>query len=76
MTVQHQGVYISDEVRETLRMHNDIFTDGFRRLSIRDQLDQQARRIVEAHELGDVAAVTHIKCWHPNLVLRAMPTGC
>ena len=61
-------VYACEEVREVVRLHKDLFTDEFRRLSIREQLDQQAHRMVEAHKAGDKAVVTHIQCWHPDLV--------
>jgi hypothetical protein len=63
-----QLVYVSDQVREVERLHLDLLTDVVRRLPIRDQLDQQAHRIVEAHKAGDRAVVTHITCWHPTLV--------
>ena len=41
----------------------DLFTDSFRQLPIRDQLDGQVHRIVEGHKADDTAAVTHITCW-------------
>jgi hypothetical protein len=71
MSEATQLVYVSDQVREVERLHRDLFTDSFRQLPIRDQLDQQAHRIVEAHKAGDRAVVTHITCWHPKLVCRS-----
>ena len=44
------SVYSCDEVREVQRLHHDLFTDEFRKLPIREQLDRQAQRIVEAYE--------------------------
>ena len=66
-----QSVYISEMVREVERLHPDLFTDSFRQLPIRDQLDRQAHRIVEGHKAGDRAVVTHITCWHPQLVCHS-----
>ena len=63
-------VYVSDPVREVERLHRGLLTDGVRRLPIREQLDQQAHRIVEGHEAGDRAVVTHITSWHPTLACR------
>jgi hypothetical protein len=64
-------VYVSDQVREVERLHFDLLTDTVRRLPIRDQLDRQAHRIVEAHNAGDRAVVPHITCWHPKLVCHS-----
>ena len=61
-------IYVSDEVREVQRLHQDLFTDAFRRLPIHEQLEQQARRIHTAHASGDRAVATHITCWHPKQV--------
>lgn len=61
-------VYVSDEVREVERLHRRLFTDEFRRLAIREQLDRQAKRLVEGHASGDRAITSHIKCWHPEMV--------
>lgn len=63
-------VYVSDQVRAVERLHRDLLTDAVRRLPIRDQLDRQAHRMVEAHRAGDRAVVTHVTCWHPTLVCR------
>src|SRR4051812_34041067 len=71
MSEAKQPVYVSDQVREVERLHRDLLTDGVRRLPIRDQLDRQARRIVEGHKAGDRAVVTHVTCWHPTLVCHA-----
>jgi len=70
MSGAERSVYASDQVREVERLHRDLLTDGVRRLPIRDQLDRQAHRIVEAHRAGDRAMVTHVTCWHPTLVCR------
>src|SRR5262245_61306604 len=66
-----QPVYVSDQVREVERLHRDLLTDSIRRLPIRDQLDRQAHRIVEAHKAGDRAVATHITCWHPKLTCHS-----
>lgn len=71
MSEAAQLVYVSDQVREVERLHHDLFTDSFRLLPIRDQLDRQAHRIVEGHKAGNRAVVTHITCWHPKLVCRS-----
>jgi hypothetical protein len=71
MSELEQLVYFSDQVREVERLHRDLLTDDVRLLPIRDQLDRQARRIVEGHKAGDRAVVTHITCWHPKLACRA-----
>lgn len=61
-------VYVCDDVRAVLDLHADLFTDDFRRLPIREQLDRQARRIADAHAKGDRAVYVHVTCWHPQLV--------
>jgi hypothetical protein len=71
MSEAEQPVYASDQVREVERLHRDLLTDAMRHLPVRDQLDRQAHRIVEAHEAGDRAVVTHITCWHPTLVCHS-----
>src|SRR3954451_498898 len=71
MSETQQPVYVSDQVREVERLHRDLLTDDVRRLPIRDQLDRQAHRIVEGHQAGDRAVVTHVTCWHPKLVCRS-----
>ena len=63
-----QNVYANHEVREVIRLHEDLFTDEFCRLSVREQLARQAQRIVEAHKSGNKAVATHVTCWHPELV--------
>src|SRR4051794_11433309 len=71
MSEAQQPVYVSDQVREVERLHRDLLTSDVRRLPVRDQLDRQAHRIVEGHQAGDRAVVTHITCWHPKLVCRS-----
>lgn len=66
-----QPVYVSDQVREVERLHHDLLTDAMGQLPIRDQLDRQAHRIVEAHNAGDRAVVPHITCWHPTSVCHS-----
>lgn len=68
MTAAKPGVYVSDEVRAVQKLHADLFTEEFRQLSIREQLNRQAQRINEAHQSGDRAVATHVTCWHPELV--------
>jgi hypothetical protein len=46
MSEAAQPVYVSDQVREVEQLHRDLFTEGFRRLPVRDQLDRQAHRLV------------------------------
>ena len=43
MSEAAQAVYVSDQVREVERLHRDLFTDCFRKLPVRDQLDRQAQ---------------------------------
>ena len=71
MSESQQPVYVSDQVKEVERLHRDLLSDDVRRLPILDQLDRQAHRIVEGHQAGDRAVVTHITCWHPKLVCRS-----
>jgi hypothetical protein len=71
MSEATRQVYVSEKVRDVERLHRDLFTDSFRQLPIRDQLDRQAYRIVEGHKAGDRAVVTHITCWHPRLVCHS-----
>ena len=61
-------VYVHPEVQEVIRLHEDVFTGEFRRLSVREQLARQAQRLVEAHQSGNPAVATHVTCWHPELV--------
>ena len=60
-------IYISDEVREVRRLHEDLLTDEFLRLPIHEQIHRQARRIVDAHTSGNRTVATHVTCWHPKL---------
>ena len=62
------NTYACEEVQEIERLHHDLLNEEMRKLPIREQLDRQAQRIVEAHRAGNKAVVTHIKCWHPQLV--------
>jgi hypothetical protein len=57
--------------KEVERLHRDLLTDDVRQLPIRDQLDQQAHRIVEGHKAGDRAVATQISCWHPKMVCHS-----
>ena len=61
-------VYACQEVQQVERLHHDLLTEETRQLPIREQLDLQAQRIVEAHQNGDRTVATHITCWHPQLV--------
>lgn len=61
-------VYACPEVQDVQRLHADLFTDSFRNLPIVNQLDHQANRILTAHQDGDPAVLTHLRCWHPELV--------
>lgn len=64
-------VYVCREVADVIALHKDLFTDSFRDLPVRNQLDAQAGRILEAHQQGNRAVVTHVQCWHPELVGHA-----
>jgi hypothetical protein len=66
MSKAKQPVYVGDHVREVERLHRDLLMDAARRLPIRDQLDRQARRIVEGHGAGDRAVVAHVTCGIPR----------
>lgn len=66
------NVYANREVQAVIDLHADLFTDEFRRLSVREQLERQAQRIVEAHQSGDTAVATQVTCWHPELVCRSV----
>src|SRR4051794_21655996 len=71
MSAAAQPAYVSEWVTEVERLHRDLFTSSFRQLPVREQLERQAQRIVEAHSAGDRAVVPHITCWHPKLVCRS-----
>ena len=66
------NVYKHPEVAAVIRMHEDLFTVAFRRLTVQQQLELQAQRIVDAHQDGNEAAATHVGCWHPQLVGHAV----
>jgi hypothetical protein len=68
MSESGSKVYLCDEVRAVQRLRPDLLCDEFRQLPVRDQLDLQAKRILEAHQSGNATAVTHITCWHPEWV--------
>jgi hypothetical protein len=61
-------VFASREVAEVIRLHRDLFTDEFRRLSIEQQLARQADRLLEAHGAGNPVAAVQLSSWHPDLV--------
>ena len=65
---QPAGVYICDEVRQVMKLHHDLLSDSVRSLPVREQLDLQANRVLDAHRDGNPAVATHLKCWHPQLV--------
>jgi hypothetical protein len=71
MSAAAQPVYVSEQVREVERLHRDLLTGSVRQLPVRDQLDRQANRIVEAHKAGERAVVPHITCWHSKLVYHS-----
>ncbi|AMV22477.1 hypothetical protein [Planctomyces sp. SH-PL14] len=71
MSQGEQPVYVCEQVREVERLHRDLLTDTVRRLPIRDQLDRQANRILDAHQAGDRAIVPQITCWHPRLACHS-----
>lgn len=64
-------VYVYREVQEVRRLHENLFTDDYRLLSVREQLDRQAHQIVKGHQDGNMAVATHLTCWHPELVGRS-----
>lgn len=68
--MNHQTIYLSDQVRDILALHADLFTAEFRQLPVREQLDRQATRILIGHQAGNRAVVPHISCWHPELKCR------
>ena len=63
--MSHPGVYANPVVQEVIELYRDLFTEDFRRLPIRQQLDLQARHVTEAHQAGNTAVVPLFKCWHP-----------
>lgn len=66
-----QPVCVCNQVREVEQLLHDLLRDNVRQLPIRDQLDRQANRILDAHQAGDRAVVTQIVCWHPRLVCHS-----
>lgn len=64
-------VFVCDEVRAVLRLHADLLSEAWLGRPIREQLDAQAGRLVEAHGAGDPTVATHVTCWHPRLVGRS-----
>ena len=61
-------VYISNDVQKVRSLHQDLLNADLRRLPVCAQLEQQARRILDAHRRQDQTVVTHVTCWHPELV--------
>jgi hypothetical protein len=70
MNPSNPHVYACEDVRGIQRLHADLLTGEPRRRPIREQLDRQARRILEAYRRGDRSVVPHFRCWHPKLVAR------
>lgn len=60
-------VFIAEVIQKVIDLHRDVLDSSFRSLPIHDQLDRQAKRIVEAHAGGNAAVATHITCWHPTM---------
>jgi hypothetical protein len=65
--MSNPSVYVAEVVQKILDLHKDIFDETFPNLAIREQLERQANRIVEAHSSGNDAVVAHITCWHPTM---------
>ena len=61
-------VYANPEVQAVIDLHQDLFNDEFKSLSVIEQLDLQAKRILEGHQNKVTAIATHVMCWHPSLI--------
>lgn len=68
MTEPECRIYVDPDIGAVRELHRDLFTDSFQLLSIRDQLDRQAERMVQAHQEGNDAVAVHVTCWHPHWV--------
>ena len=68
MCASRPEVYVSPEVAAVIELHRDLFTDQFHRLPVKQQLDRQADRILQAHREAKPVAAIHFSSWHPDLV--------
>lgn len=60
------AIFVSDAVRAVRRLHHDLLTAAWRQRTIREHLEQQAERILEAHQQRNPAAAVHLNSWHPE----------
>ncbi len=68
MTTSPPTVYICDDVRRIIRLHQDLLTAKNGLQPIARQLNLQAVRLLEAHASGNRAVLMHLQSWHPRLV--------
>ena len=65
MTDAAARVYVSDAVAAIEALHGDLVSPAFRKFTIRDQLDRQARRLADAHADADPRVEFQIESWWP-----------
>jgi len=58
-------VYVSPEVAGVEALHPYLKDEAFRALPVREQLEQQAKTVRTAHELGDRRVLMHLRSWWP-----------
>ncbi|MDX8349250.1 N-acetyltransferase [Cognatiyoonia sp. IB215446] len=59
-------VYVAPDVADVLALHPDVKSPTFRKLTIREQLDRQAKTLLKAHQNRDARARMHIQSWWPK----------
>lgn len=61
-------VYIDDTVSRIRELHKDLLCTDRSTISIRNYIDRQATRILEAHTDGNTAVIFHLACWCKPLI--------
>jgi len=64
------SVYVPPGVDELIALYRDLFHNRAANLSVRDELTQQADRLLAAHRRGDPVSTIQISNWLPRLVGR------
>jgi hypothetical protein len=62
------GVYVSQAVEAVRRLHGGLLGAGFNAMPIREQLDAQARNILDGHGRGEEGSTVHLTCWLPATI--------
>ncbi|MDX8354668.1 N-acetyltransferase [Cognatiyoonia sp. IB215182] len=65
-------VYVAPDVADVLALHPDVKSPAFRKLTIREQLDRQAKTLLKAHKNCDARARMHLQSWWPKAQGRTL----